>query len=66
MAKAERDLLSKGLVDLANIVAGALVFGQIVSGTRFSIIVFIVGVLLTIALYTAGLAFSYRGRDAKL
>jgi hypothetical protein len=32
MSEKQRDLFAKGMVDLANIVAGALVFGQLVSG----------------------------------
>jgi hypothetical protein len=32
MSQKQRDLFSKGMVDLANIIAGALVFGQLVSG----------------------------------
>jgi hypothetical protein len=34
MKKEQRELFAKGLVDLANIGAGAMVFGQFVSGQR--------------------------------
>ncbi len=52
--QAQRELFARGMVDLANIVAGALVFGQLVSGT-FSIVIFGVGILVTITFYLGAL-----------
>ncbi len=58
MSREERKLLAEKLLDLANIVAGAMVFGQFVSGQEFSISVFGVGLLITIFLYLGGYGFS--------
>lgn len=54
MAQEQRKLFAKGLIDLANVVAGALVFGQLVSG-QFSITIFGVGILVTITFYLGAL-----------
>lgn len=54
MNQAQRELFAKGLVDLANVVAGALVFGQLVAG-KFSIAIFGVGILITITFYLGAL-----------
>jgi len=58
MEREQRVLLAKGLVDLANIVAGALVFGQFLTAQQFNTRAFGTGLLLTGALYLAGLGFS--------
>jgi hypothetical protein len=58
MTKEQRQALSKGLIELANIIAGALVFGQLVVGERFDFGVFNLGVLLAFALYTWALALT--------
>lgn len=54
MNQEQRNLFAKGLVDLANVVAGALVFGQLVSG-EFSLAIFAVGILVTITFYLGAL-----------
>lgn len=54
MNEKQRELFAKGLVDLANVVAGALVFGQLVSG-NFSLVIFGVGILVTITFYFGAL-----------
>ena len=45
--------LSEKLIDLGNLVAAALVFGQFISGKAFSVILFISGVIGMIFLYIA-------------
>jgi hypothetical protein len=66
MKDAELKLLAKGLVDLGNIVAGALVFGQFVAQQPFSLIEFIIGVFVTIAFYLGGVGFSKWSDQKKL
>lgn len=58
MNQEQRRLFAKGLVDLANIVAGALVFGQLISSQRFNQNAFIVGILITMIFYLGGYLFS--------
>jgi hypothetical protein len=53
----QREILAEKLIDLANIVAGALVIGQVVSD-KFDTISFIFGLLVTGVLYLVGLEFS--------
>ena len=61
MNQEQRTLFAKGLVDLANVVAGALVFGQLVSG-EFFVTIFAVGILVTITFYLGALGVA---RDKK-
>ena len=48
-----RSKFSEKLMDLGNLVAAALVFGQFISGKEFSMTLFIIGIILMVALYTA-------------
>jgi hypothetical protein len=43
---AQRSLFAKGLVDLANIIAGALVFGQLVSDHLLDLTTLALGIIL--------------------
>ena len=54
----QREVLAEKLIDLANIVAGALVVGQFISDHAFNILSFIFGLLTTGVLYFVGLEFS--------
>lgn len=58
MNGAQRKIFAEGLINLANIVAGALVFGQVVSGQYFSARAFFIGIVLTIVLYLGAYWFS--------
>ena len=51
MSNEQRRLFAEKLIDLANIAAGALVFGQFVSGQPFSILTFILGIILAMVMY---------------
>jgi hypothetical protein len=46
-----RSLLSDKLMDLGNLVAATLVFGQFLTGKEFSVVVFIAGIILMTACY---------------
>ena len=64
MQQKQRELFAKAMVDLANLVAVALVFGQFVTGQRFSVVAFGIGLIVTAALYFGGFTFSReRGGD---
>ena len=58
MDREQKTLVAKGFVELGNIVAGAMVFGQFVSGAPLRIGVVGLGVLLTAVLYIGGVGFS--------
>jgi hypothetical protein len=58
MSNEQRQLFAKGSVDRANIVAGALVFGQFVTGQCLRIFVFILGLLIAGVLYEVAYRFS--------
>jgi hypothetical protein len=58
MTNEQRKVFAKGSIDLANIVAGALVFGQFVSEHSVSIWVFILGVLIAAVFYLVAYRFS--------
>jgi len=58
MGREQRTLVAKGLVELGNIVAGAMVFGQFVSEAPLRGGVFALGLLLTTALYFGGIGIS--------
>jgi hypothetical protein len=51
MDSSQRKLIAHGFVDLANLIAAALVFGQFVSRSSFHGYVFAVGLFLTVILY---------------
>lgn len=57
MDSSQRKLIAQGFVDLANLIAAALVFGQFVSGSSFHSYVFAVGLFLTMTLYLVGTIF---------
>lgn len=58
MNQEQRKLFAKGLVDLANLVAAALIFGQFVSGQPISIVLVFIGFVIAFGLYLAGYRFS--------
>ena len=51
-------MFAKGAIDMANVVAGALVFGQLVSGRPIDIGVIGLGLIITLALYTSAYGLS--------
>ena len=53
ISKKFRLLFSEKLMDLGNISAGGLVFGQFISGNNFSMLQLIFGILLLIVLYVS-------------
>ena len=58
MNEGQRKLFAKGSIDMANIVAGALVFGQLVSSQEFNRKTFAVGILIAIVFYFGAYLFS--------
>lgn len=58
MTHEQRKLFAEKLLDLANIDAGALVFGQFISGTGVNIHIFIYGIIIASILYSCAFAFS--------
>jgi hypothetical protein len=54
----QRDLFAKALVDLANIGAGAMVFGQFVSGQGVHGGVMVLGIAFALILYIGACSFS--------
>ena len=58
MNQEQRNLFAKGLVDLANLVAAALVFGQFVSGQPINFHIVLFGLIIAFALYLGGYWFS--------
>jgi hypothetical protein len=51
MSNEQRKLFAEKLLDLANLIAGALVFGQFVSGQAFSMFTFLLGIMLAAITY---------------
>lgn len=58
MSHAQRKLFAEKMADLANIAAGALVFGQFVSGEQISATSLVMGIILALILYSASYLFS--------
>ncbi len=58
MSAKQRELFAKGAVELANIVVGALVFGQFLAGKPINISVFGIGTLLSCVFYLVAYKFS--------
>ena len=58
MQEYQRRMFAEKLLDLANIAAGALVFGQFVSGQTVSISTFLFGIVLAIVFYFVSYLFS--------
>ena len=54
----QRSLFAKGFIDLANIEAGALVFGQFVSDRPVDIVVIGLGITIAAVFYLGALSFS--------
>ena len=67
MQQKQRELFAKSMMDLGNLVAVALVFGQFVTGQPFSVVTFGIGLIVTAALYFGGFTFSReRGGDRQI
>ncbi len=67
MQHKQRELFAKSMMDLGNLVAVALVFGQFVTSQPFSIVTFGIGLIVTAALYFGGFTFSReRGGDRQI
>jgi hypothetical protein len=58
MQQKQRELFAKSMMDLGNLVAVALVFGQFVTGQPFSVVACGTGLIVTAALYFGGFTFS--------
>jgi hypothetical protein len=66
MKKEQRDLSAKALVDLANIGAGAMMFGQFVSGQKVDGGVMVLGLAFALILYVRAFSVSKeRGGERK-
>jgi hypothetical protein len=64
MQQTQRELFAKSLMDLGNLIAVALVFGQFVTGQPCSMVAFGTGLIVTAALDFGGFTFSReRGGD---
>jgi hypothetical protein len=64
MQQNQRDMFSKGLIDVANLSLAALVFGQLVSGEVVDIGLMVLGVLFWIIIYIGAFSISLdRSRD---
>lgn len=61
MNQEQRKLFAKGLVDLANLVAAAMVFGQFVSDSPVDFSTAAVGVIIALVFYCGGYWFSRGG-----
>ena len=58
MTQEQRKLFAEGMVNLANIVAGALIFGQVVSGHVVDFGIVSMGIIFAGIFYLAGYMFS--------
>ena len=58
LSKNQRDLFAKGSVDLANVVAGAMVFGQFISGNFAGTGVIVLGIAIAGIFYLVAYRFS--------
>ena len=58
MSDRQRQMFAEKLLDLANIAAGALVFGQFVSGQSINISTFLLGIVLAVVFYAVSYLFS--------
>jgi uncharacterized membrane protein len=54
----QRDLFATSMMDLANLVAVALVFGQFVTAQPFNLVAFGTGLIVTATFYFGGFTFS--------
>ena len=60
LSEHQRNMFAQGLIELANIEAGALVFGQFISGLRVNGRVVGVGIVVALLLYLGAYAFTKR------
>jgi ABC-type proline/glycine betaine transport system permease subunit len=58
MSEKQRDLFSKSMVDLADIVVGALGFGQFISGQAVNYDLVVLGALMWFIFYVEAFSFS--------
>ena len=58
MQQLQREMFSKGLIDLANLGIAALVFGQFVSGHGFDIGVSMLGIAFGLVFYIGAFSMS--------
>jgi hypothetical protein len=61
MTTEQRKMFAEKFPDLANWIAGAMVFGQFVSGEAFRIPSLILGIILTIIFYYVAYRFARTG-----
>jgi hypothetical protein len=62
MTRFQREIFAQGLIELANIVAGALVFGQFIAGKPLDNGTVALGIIFTLTFYLAAYGFS---KDAR-
>ena len=58
MQQAQREMFSKGLIDVANVGLAALVFGQLVSGQTVDIGLMVLGVAFWMVFYVGAFSMS--------
>ena len=59
MTHEQRRMFAKGVIDLANIGAGALVFGQLISGKPLDFGLIVLGIVVTLTLYGSAYLLSH-------
>lgn len=59
MTHEQRRMFAKGVIDLANIGAGALVFGQLISGKPLDFGLIALGIVVTLTLYGSAYLLSH-------
>ena len=63
LSRAQRMLLAETLRDIANLAAGAMVFGQFLAAAMFSTTVAIGGMALWVVLVVTAVVFASEGRS---
>jgi hypothetical protein len=58
MQQNQREMFSKGLIDVANLCLAALVFGQLTSGEMVDIGLLILGILFWVIIYIGAFSMS--------
>lgn len=58
MTYEQRKLFAEGMINLANIVAGALIFGQLISGHGVDFGIISLGIIFTCVFYFVSYLFS--------
>ena len=56
MSEKQKKALSDGLISIGNIVAGSMVFGQFITNKDIQLSTFLLGILIGVIFYLAGLA----------